>query len=82
MCDKDNISDNDKAVYYCTSCMSLAIIADDDLGDYCKDCGSTSISKTTIEDWEKKLKEKFPKKWVLHSRNIFEMPKRNEYYNK
>lgn len=72
--------DEDK-VYYCSQCLSLAIIRDSDI-DYCKCCGCAVIKEDSIEEWERLSKEKYPKQWILHSRNIYTKPKKNEYYNK
>lgn len=37
--------------------MSLLICSDDEYGDYCKECGSTNIGETSIEEWEILQKE-------------------------
>ncbi len=37
--------------------MSLLICSDDEYGDYCKECGSTNIGETSIEEWETLQKE-------------------------
>lgn len=50
MLDKDY---NDEPVFYCTSCLSLKIMNDDQDGDipcYCDDCGSCDISEGHIEE--------------------------------
>lgn len=43
---------DDEPVYYCTRCLSLAII-DDGEDCYCKDCMSTKIKRTNIYRWLK-----------------------------
>lgn len=43
---------NSIPVYYCKKCTSLLIKADEIYGDYCRDCGSTDIGQTSIEEWE------------------------------
>lgn len=52
---------NEEPVYYCSRCMSLNIRHIDSLQDseYCNNCGSTVISTSTIEDWEKSFKDRF-----------------------
>lgn len=52
---------NDEPVYYCKSCLSLGIKTVT-LGldlDYCKDCGSTDIGQTHIEEWQKSYRNKY-----------------------
>lgn len=57
----------EEKVYYCRSCHSLMIIADDTLADdywdgtYCGKCGCTDIGVTTIGEWlaeEQRWKDK------------------------
>lgn len=43
---------NSIPVFYCKKCTSLLIKADEIYGDYCRDCGSTDIGQTSIEEWE------------------------------
>lgn len=45
---------NKEPVYYCKKCLSLGIISYNESGisEYCKDCGSTAIATTTIEEWQ------------------------------
>lgn len=74
------IKDEDE-VYFCSSCLSLAIIIDNGV-EYCKKCGCAIINKATIEEWEKLCKEKYPKQYIPHSRNIFVKKERNKYYDK
>lgn len=59
---KDNEYD-DIPVYYCKHCLSLLIKADEFVGDFCADCGSTDIGETLIEDWEKLYFKKYKKKF-------------------
>ena len=73
---------NEDKVYYCSQCLSLAIIRDNGI-DYCKHCGYAVINECSIEKWEELNKEKYPKKQILHSRGIFiNNYKKNEYYTK
>ena len=50
---------DDDPVYYCPRCLSLEIKAD--IGDYCycNKCGSTTIETVSIDEWEKKYKERY-----------------------
>lgn len=50
---------DDEPVFYCANCLSLRILEDQLIGDYCMECGSTDIRKTDIEDWEKKYIKKY-----------------------
>ena len=52
---------NDIPVFFCEDCLSLTILKMDDY-NYCKDCGSTNIKLTMIDDWEKRYKQKYGKK--------------------
>ena len=61
------IGELEEKVYYCRSCHSLYIIADDTLagegwdGSYCGKCGSTDIGVTSIGEWlaeEQRRKDK------------------------
>lgn len=73
---------NNDNIYYCSNCLSLAIVRDNGI-DYCKECGCSVIKEDTVENWENLYKEKYPKKQVLHSRGIFiNNYKKNEYYTK
>lgn len=49
---------NNIPVSYCAKCLSLLIVTDEIIGDYCKECGSTNIKEAHIEDWEKENKKK------------------------
>lgn len=52
---------NNEPVYYCKDCLSLRIktvVVDMDL-DYCDECGSTDVTQTTIEEWQKMYKNKY-----------------------
>lgn len=52
---------NDEPVFYCKNCLSLGIktvVSMLDL-DYCKDCGSTDIEQTHIENWQKLYRERY-----------------------
>lgn len=48
---------NSIPVLYCRRCLSLLIVADEEYGDYCKNCGSTDIGSAQIEEWEKLYNE-------------------------
>lgn len=54
---------NDEPVLYCTHCLSLLIVDDEYVGDYCLDCGCTDIAETHIEDWERIYMKKYRKKF-------------------
>lgn len=52
---------NNIPVYYCKSCLSLAVktvLVDSNL-DFCDNCGSTDIGVTTIDEWKKLYKERY-----------------------
>lgn len=49
---------NEIPVYYCRNCLSLNIVALDDM-DYCEHCSSTDIDTTDIFTWESKKKLKY-----------------------
>ena len=78
----NDLGDN---VVFCKNCLSLAIVIDEDSGcDVCSKCKCTIIEKASIEEWEKKYKEKYPKERVLHPRgiiNIEELKFNNKYYD-
>ena len=52
---------NELPVFFCEDCLSLTILKMDDY-NYCKDCGSTNVKLTMIDDWEKRYKQKYGKK--------------------
>ena len=52
---------NDEPVLYCKRCLSLLIMEDECVGDYCPECGSTDVGETQIEEWEKLYKKKYNK---------------------
>lgn len=54
---------NDEPVFYCTECLSLKI-KDGDGVDYCDECGSASIEKTSIAEWEEMYKKKYERKFL------------------
>lgn len=60
---EETINYNDEPVHYCANCLSLRVIADDDIGDYCMDCGCAEIEQASIEDWEKKYYIKYGEKF-------------------
>lgn len=50
----NKIDYNEEPVFYCEKCLSLKIrnVPHMEDSDYCDECGSTSINKCSIEDWE------------------------------
>lgn len=54
---------NNEPVYYCKNCLSLKIKV---VGgyDFCDDCGSTHITTTHIEEWEKLYEERYGNKFL------------------
>ena len=52
---------NNEPVYYCRRCLSLKIrdVESIENSEYCDDCGSTDIGRTSIEDWDKMYVEKY-----------------------
>lgn len=48
-------------VLYCAKCMSLKIMNDEVLGDYCPECGSTDIRETDIYSWKKLYRTRYHK---------------------
>lgn len=55
-------------VKYCSKCLSLGILINEELGfDYCKECSSTDIREATIEEWEILHNKKYPNKSILKS---------------
>lgn len=75
----------DEDVYYCSCCLSLSIVKDNGIS-YCKKCGCAILKKTSIEEWEKLNKEKYPKFTIAIPRGIYSPEilkyKKNNYYNK
>lgn len=58
---------NKEPVHYCTNCLSLKIVREDDF-DYCDECGSVEIAQASIEDWDKMYKEKYNKSYYDNSK--------------
>lgn len=56
---------NKLPVYYCRYCGSLKIMRMPSglAEDYCDDCGSTSIGKTSIEGWQVLKKTRYKPKY-------------------
>lgn len=54
---------NDEPVYYCKNCLSLKVKI---VGgyDFCDDCGSTNITTTHIDNWEKMYEEQYGNKFL------------------
>ena len=52
---------NKEPIFYCKNCLSLKIRHIPNIQDteYCDDCGSTNIEKTSIQEWEKIYVDKF-----------------------
>lgn len=52
---------NNLPVFYCRTCGSLKImrLGESIQGDYCDDCGSTDIGKTSIRVWQDLQKTKY-----------------------
>ena len=47
---------NLEPIYFCSECLSLAVVCDkEEQCDVCKDCGGTSITKSSMEVWEDKF---------------------------
>ena len=57
----DSSNYNDEPVFYCKSCLSLAVktVASGLDLDYCDECGSTDIEQAHIEDWRRLYKERY-----------------------
>lgn len=52
---------NSEPVYYCPRCLSLKIMGVPGIEglDYCDDCGCTQPEQSSIEEWQKKYREKY-----------------------
>jgi hypothetical protein len=60
---------NQIPVHYCKNCLSLAIIKSDDNSHvFCKDCGGTEMSVTSIDTWEFLFEQEFGKLFVNYGR--------------
>lgn len=70
---------NDEPVFYCKSCLSLGIktVASGLDLDYCKDCGSTDIEQTHIENWQKLYRERYGFDYLTKELNKNGRDKRN-----
>lgn len=57
---------NSEPVFYCKHCLSLKVLGVEYIDDaeYCDECGSTNIEKTTIEEWEKLYKGRYGVKYL------------------
>ena len=60
---RDNPYDN-IPVAYCKQCLSLAVMRDDILVDYCDKCGCTDIEYTDIHTWETMYEKKYGQKYL------------------
>lgn len=49
---------NDIPVFFCARCLSLAIKTDEYMGDYCPECGCTTIKEAHITEWQRLKKER------------------------
>lgn len=52
---------NSEPIHYCQRCLSLKILrvpGIEDL-DYCDDCGCTQTEQSSIEEWQKKYRERY-----------------------
>lgn len=60
---------NDIPVYYCKQCLSLKIKTVPHIMDmdYCDDCNSTNIDKTSIFEWEKMFEDRYGYKFLNKS---------------
>lgn len=56
---KNNDKYDEIPVFYCNRCLSLKIMQDDVLGDYCPDCGSLDVREASIFDWKRLYVEKY-----------------------
>lgn len=52
---------DEEPVWYCESCLSLAIIClnDNDVPHYCRDCSSTKINNCDISKWRVMYSSKY-----------------------
>lgn len=55
---------DDIPVAYCKECLSLAVIEEDFIGDYCDECGCTDIEYTDIHTWEDMYEKKYGQKYL------------------
>lgn len=58
---------NDEPVYYCSKCLSLAVVSLDDI-DYCNNCGSADIESDSIENWEMMYLIRYGEKFIQKNR--------------
>lgn len=50
-------------VYYCSSCLSLAV-REMSGGDFCDKCGCVDIQSAQIEEWEELYKKMYGHKYI------------------
>lgn len=64
--DKEKIDYNSIPVLYCKNCLSLKIrnVSSIEDSDYCDECGSLNIEKTTIDEWEKLYINRYGHKYI------------------
>lgn len=65
-----NAEYNEEPVHFCKRCLSLNIRVDNNNDEYCENCTSTNILRTSIFKWEKLYKEKYGIKFLDNNFNI------------
>lgn len=76
----NQINYDSEPVEYCSRCYSLKIKHEDAIdADYCTECGSTEISTTDIDTWEKMYERRYGSKYVERNNDprcsiYFKMP--------
>ena len=61
------INYNDDDVWYCSSCLSLKIVnlGEDELVPcYCASCGSTDVTTSHVDDWDRMYKKRYGKNYI------------------
>lgn len=62
-------------IAYCAKCYSLKIKHEDIVGtDCCMDCGCSDIEEATIEEWEKKYRERYGHDYVVKTKDLRRHP--------
>lgn len=54
---------NEEPIYYCKSCLSLAIVNDGG-ESYCNECGGATIGRTNISFWVASYRLKYGKDYL------------------
>lgn len=76
----NQINYDSEPVEYCSKCYSLRIKHEDAIdADYCTECGSTEISTTDIDTWERLYEQRYGKRYVERNNDprcsiYFKMP--------